>query len=83
MKYASKKPVTITFSGGCLRIANFGEPLKEHYTHYLKPYQRDLSQHALEGMGLGLYIVNEIVSRHGYALTYEYRHAQHVFTICF
>jgi two-component system, OmpR family, sensor kinase len=83
VKYASKKPVTIEMGDGCLRVANFGTPFKEHYTHYLRAYQRDLSQHALEGMGLGLYIVNEIVTRHGYALTYEYRNGRHVFMICF
>jgi len=83
VKYASKKPVTIDFKGGCLRIANDGEPFKEHYTHYLKAYQRDLSQHALEGMGLGLYIVNEIVTRHGYELMYDYREGRHMFMVCF
>ncbi|MEJ2499823.1 MAG: ArsS family sensor histidine kinase [Campylobacterales bacterium] len=82
LKYASKPPVAIDFRDGCLRIANFGAPLKEHYTHYLKAYQRDLSQHALEGMGLGLYIVNEIVTRHGYTLEYRYEKGRHVFMIC-
>lgn len=83
VKYASKKPVTIECTRGCLRIANYGEPFAEHYTHYLKAYQRDLTQHALEGMGLGLYIVNEIVTRHGYELQYEYRDGRHIFMICF
>jgi two-component system OmpR family sensor kinase len=82
VKYASKLPVTIDFRDGCLRISNFGVPFKEHYTHYLKAYQRDLSQHALEGMGLGLYIVNEIVTRHGYTLEYRYEEGRHVFMIC-
>lgn len=83
VKYASKKPVTVECKRGCLRIANYGEPFAEHYTHYLKAYQRDLTQHALEGMGLGLYIVNEIVTRHGYELQYEYRDGRHIFMICF
>ncbi|WP_345969153.1 ArsS family sensor histidine kinase [Sulfurimonas sp. HSL1-6] len=83
VKYASHRPVSIAFAENCLRIANAGEPFKEEYTHYLKAYQRDLSQHSLEGMGLGLYIVNEIVTRHGYALRYAYEEGQHVFKICF
>jgi nitrogen-specific signal transduction histidine kinase len=33
-------------------------------------------------MGLGLYIVNEIITRHGYALEYRYEAGQHVFMIC-
>jgi len=83
VKYASKQPVSVTFEEGCLRIANFGEPFKEEYTYYLKAFQRDLSQHALEGMGLGLYIVNEIVTRHGYRLEYAYKEGRHIFMICF
>jgi two-component system OmpR family sensor kinase len=83
VKYASQRPVSIGFEAGCLIIANAGEPFKEEYTHYLKAYQRDLSQHSLEGMGLGLYIVNEIVTRHGYALRYAYEEGRHIFKICF
>lgn len=83
LKYASKRPVTVECREGCLRIANFGAPFAEHYTHYLKAYQRDMTQHALEGMGLGLYIVNEIVTRHGFELQYAYLDGKHVFTICF
>jgi two-component system OmpR family sensor kinase len=49
----------------------------------LKAYQRDVEQHALEGMGLGLYIANEIVTRHGYELQYEFSNGQHHFSICF
>lgn len=83
LKYASSKPIHITFKEQCLTISNTGAPFKEHFTTYLKAYQRDTSQHSLEGMGLGLYIVNEIVTRHGHELTYEYREGMHHFSICF
>lgn len=83
LKYASSKPIHITFKEECLTISNTGTPFKEHFTTYLKAYQRDTSQHSLEGMGLGLYIVNEILTRHGHELTYEYRDDMHHFSICF
>jgi two-component system OmpR family sensor kinase len=83
VKYADSMPVVIRFEAGCLSVANTGSPFKEHYSVYLKPYQRDTSQHGLEGMGLGLYLVNEIVTRNGYVLTYEYRDGMHRFSICF
>ena len=83
LKYASSKPIHITFKEQCLTISNTGEPFKEHFTTYLRAYHRDTSQHSLEGMGLGLYIVNEIVTRHGHELTYEYRESMHHFSICF
>jgi len=83
VKYSHSKPVGISFKDDCLRVSNTGTPFKEHFTTYLKAYQRDTSQHSLEGMGLGLYIVNEIVTRHGYELTYEFLDGQHHFSICF
>jgi two-component system OmpR family sensor kinase len=83
LKYADSVPVVVRFEAGCLSVANTGAPFKEHYSTYLKAFQRDTSQHALEGMGLGLYLVNEIVTRHGYALTYDYRDGMHRFGICF
>lgn len=83
VKYANSLPIFIRFEAGCLTVANTGEPFTEHYSTYLKAYQRDTSQHSLEGMGLGLYLVNEIVTRHGYALTYDYRGGMHRFGICF
>ncbi len=83
LKYASSKPIQVTFKDECLTISNRGTPFKEHFTTYLRAYQRDTSQHSLEGMGLGLYIVNEILTRHGYELAYEYRDDMHHFSICF
>jgi two-component system OmpR family sensor kinase len=83
VKYADSMPVVVRYEKGCLSVANTGSPFNEHYTTYLKPYQRDTSQHGLEGMGLGLYLVNEIVTRHGYRLTYDYRNGMHRFGICF
>jgi len=82
LKYATSKPVIITFKEQCLTISNSGIPFKEHFSTYIKAYQRDTSQHSLEGMGLGLYIVDEIVSRHGYELTYDYSGGMHHFSIC-
>ena len=83
LKYTENKPVVIKFENNCLTISNKGEPFSESYEMYLKAYQRDTKQHALEGMGLGLYIVNEIVTRHGYRLQYEFTEGQHHFSICF
>lgn len=83
LKYSHTKPVHVTMENECLTVANTGTPFKEHYTTYIKAYQRDMSQHALEGMGLGLYIVNEIALRHGYELRYRFEEGKHHFSICF
>lgn len=82
LKYAHDKPIYVHFEAGCLVVSNTGSPFTEHYTVYLRAYHRDTSQHGLEGMGLGLYIVNEIVSRHGYRLEYAYVEGMHRFKVC-
>jgi len=83
IKYADSKPVYIKLENNCLIISNTGKPFSDSFETYLKAYQRDTEQHALEGMGLGLYIANEIVSRHGYDLQYTFSEGQHHFSICF
>ena len=83
MKYADSKPVVIKLENACLTLSNTGKAFSESFETYLKAYERDTQQHALEGMGLGLYIVNEIVTRHGYKLEYTFSEQQHHFSICF
>jgi signal transduction histidine kinase len=82
-KYKSKKPVYISFEENTLTIKNYGLPFQEEVSKYFNAYERDLSQHSLEGMGLGLYIVHGIVSRHHYELLYEYKNEMHCFSINF
>jgi signal transduction histidine kinase len=83
LKYTDSKPIIIEFKEDRLTILNGGKPFKKSIKNYFQPYERDLSQHSLEGMGLGLYIVHEIVHRHGYLLEYEYREGKHAFSINF
>ena len=82
-KYATDKPIYITLKSNMLTISNTGQPFTEGIETYLKAYHRDNMQHALEGMGLGLYIVNEVVHRHGYELEYTYSDKKHHFSIYF
>jgi len=83
IKYADSKPISIYFTDNCLTVSNTGKPFTEDFSIYIKAYQRDMTQHSLEGMGLGLYIANEIVIQHGYKLRYHYRDSRHHFSICF
>ena len=82
-KYKDKKPVYISFKDNALSVKNSGIPFKEKISKYINAYERDLSQHSLEGMGLGLYIVDGIVSRHEYLLDYRYEEGMHCFSILF
>jgi len=82
-KYKDAKPIYISFKENRLSIKNVGTPFKEEISKYLNAYERDLSQHSLEGMGLGLYIVDGIVARHGYAFLYAFEEGMHCFSIDF
>lgn len=82
-KYKDAKPIYISFEENCLSIKNIGTPFKENISKYFNAYERDLSQHSLEGMGLGLYIVDGIVNRHDYKLLYEFDEGMHCFSIEF
>lgn len=82
-KYKSERPVYISFEQNILSIKNRGKPFKEDVSKYFNAYERDLSQHSLEGMGLGLYIVEGIVNRHGYELLYVFEEEMHCFSIKF
>ena len=82
-KYKDAKPIYISFEENRLSIKNMGKPFKEDISKYLNAYERDLSQHSLEGMGLGLYIVDGIVNRHEYRLLYEFDEGMHCFCIEF
>jgi len=83
LKYADAKPISVKLKQKCLTISNRGKPFSDSFETYLKAYERDTEQHALESMGLGLYIVNEIVTKHGYVLAYEFSQGEHHFSICF
>jgi two-component system OmpR family sensor kinase len=82
-KYKEAKPIHISFENNCLSIKNIGTPFKEEISKYLNAYERDLTQHSLEGMGLGLYIVDGIVNRHHYKFLYEFGEGMHCFSIDF
>lgn len=82
-KYATGLPVKVEWNDRRLLIVNEGPPLEGSFRDYLKPFTRDQTHHSLEGMGLGLYIANEILERHGFALEYRYREGRHHVSVVF
>ena len=82
IKYADTLPIILRYRDDCIQVINKGKPLKEDFNAYLKAFVRDRNYHSIEGMGLGLYIANEIVEKHGYTLKYYYENGAHHFNIC-
>ena len=69
IKYSSDRHVDILVSDPRIVISNKGEPLKEPIEHYFTPFHASRS-----GLGLGLYIVKNILDIH--RLKFEYRYEE-------
>jgi len=82
IKYAEQLPIILMYEDNCIKVINKGQPLAEDFNDYLKAFTRDRTYHSIEGLGLGLYIANEIIEKHGCILQYEYKDGSHHFNIC-
>jgi two-component system, OmpR family, sensor kinase len=63
-----------------IKIINKGEKLKKDIEDYYKPFNHDYED-ASSGLGLGLYISNNIIKIHNFKLEYEYLNGYHNFVI--
>jgi two-component system, OmpR family, sensor kinase len=80
VKYSSDKKVKITQTSNEILIISNGDKLQKPLEEYFKPYHNDTSNKN-HGMGLGLYIVSEILSIHNMELKYEYLENRNIFKI--
>ncbi|WP_320034048.1 ArsS family sensor histidine kinase [Halarcobacter sp.] len=82
MKYNTEGKPEIVINSDSLIIKNHGKALKKPFDEYLKPFNRDYES-IDKGLGLGLYITNSIIKRHGYNLYYYFNNNYHIFKIQF
>jgi two-component system OmpR family sensor kinase len=80
-KYATQMPIELIWNDEGIEVINIGEKLKGEFETYVEAFTRDTTHHSLEGMGLGLYITNEILEYHYFKLAYDYREGKHFFKI--
>lgn len=79
LKYSNTKPTLIILSKA-IEICSVGEPLSEENRHFSKPFNRTYES-SMTGLGLGLYITDSILQKHGYALEYHYASGVNCFRI--
>lgn len=63
-----------------IKIINKGDNLTKPIDEYYKPFNHEYET-ALSGLGLGLYITNNIIKIHNYQLHYNYEEGHHIFFI--
>lgn len=81
LKYATKLPICIDVTANKINVRNEGKALSKTLEHYLKPFTQELSQR--DGFGLGLSIVNKVIHKHQFNLTYEFKNEQNHFSLHF
>lgn len=74
--------LTISAQEGKVSFSSKADPLEHDLGHYTQPFVKGThAQTHSKGLGLGLYIVKEILIKQGYTLTYLHRSGNNIFTI--
>ena len=82
IKHSLSRNVVVRMEGATLLICNEGEALSMSIEEYFQPFVSGSKAHG-SGLGLGLYIVKNIVQQHGYDVAYAYEKGWHCFSIDF
>ncbi|KIM04735.1 MAG: hypothetical protein KN64_06640 [Sulfurovum sp. AS07-7] len=79
IKYSKEHQAIINVRLDSIQIISKGEPLKHSLKYYLEPFTQENKQNS--GFGLGLYIVNNVAKRLGYALYYRHENKNNIFEL--
>lgn len=82
IKYSEDGLVFIRCEDKKIYVSSRGEGLRYDLENYLEPFFKgDLDAKEERGFGLGLYIVNEIMLKHGFDFSYEYKGNENIFVV--
>ena len=81
LKYSSGK-VLVNIDKNKICIINVGSELEPERLEFDRAFNRRVET-SNSGLGLGLYIANQIFKKHGHALKYKHEGCRNIFMICF
>ena len=81
LKYSSDK-VVVTIDKSALCISSVGDELEPERLEFDRAFNRRVET-SNSGLGLGLYIANQIFKKHGHTLKYKHEDGKNNFMICF
>ncbi|MGG7074294.1 ArsS family sensor histidine kinase [Campylobacter sp. 9BO] len=81
LKYADDKKAVLVCSKDEIIVKNLGKPLEFGIEHYMQAFVRGDKNAKSSGMGLGLYIIDQILQMHKTSLKYRYEDEHHCFVV--
>ena len=81
IKY-SKDKVTVIIDQNTICISSIGDQLESERLDFERAFNRKFET-SNSGLGLGLYIANQIFKKHGHTLKYKHKDGKNNFLICF
>ncbi len=79
IKYSEDRKASIIADNKSIKILSKGRSLEHPLEYYLEPFTQEEKRQ--KGFGLGLYIVNNILKRLEYKLSYSYKDGKNIFEI--
>ncbi|MBN2768639.1 MAG: HAMP domain-containing histidine kinase [Campylobacterales bacterium] len=79
IKYSPDKNVRITARDSIIEVISKGNELKHPLSFYIEPFSQEEKRSS--GFGLGLYIVDSILEKLGFTLSYIYKNGENTFKI--
>lgn len=81
VKFSDDKKVKVTYDGKILSFSNKGAPMAQNFELLGEAFVK--GDESSDGLGLGLYIVRQILDAHGFSLSYKYIDGKHYFLVNF
>lgn len=79
IKYSPDNSAKIVIQNNSIQVSNIGEPLPRPLEQLFEPFVK--GDESSDGLGLGLYIVRQILDAHAMKLSHEYNNQTHTFCI--